>query len=62
MSTRLRGQTGHNIYLTISQFFATKFTEQVYTYLYIRENTNRIKIKCNLNISIGTHECTYKPS
>lgn len=63
MSTRLiHGQTEHNIYLTISQFFATKFTEQVYTYLYIRENTNRIKIKCNLNFLIGTHECTYKPS
>lgn len=45
MSTRLRGQTGHNIYLTISQFFATKFTEQVYTYLYIREK--RIGLRLN---------------
>lgn len=35
MSTRLRGQTGHNIYLTISQFFATKFTEQVYIHVLV---------------------------
>lgn len=35
MSTRLRGQTGHNIYLTISQVFATKFTEQVYIHVLV---------------------------
>lgn len=35
MSTRLRGQTGHNIYLTISQFFATKLTEQVYIHVLV---------------------------
>lgn len=36
MSTRLiHGQTEHNIYLTISQFFATKFTEQVYIHVLV---------------------------
>lgn len=62
MSTRLFGQITHNIYLTISQFFATMFTEQVQMYTYIEENTKRIKITCNLNFWIGTHEFTYKPS
>lgn len=40
MSTRLHGQTGQNIYLTISQFFATKFTEQVYIHVLVYRGTH----------------------